>query len=417
MAHFIPAQFLTEADFQQHAQNLIERILLFADLLRKNRVPVHTAKELDVIAALQHIDISSLSQFYMVLKATMLVSNKYFPIFDQLFRQFWSAGGGVPKPGDDASGGPEENQTTAEEESAKEKPPEQQGLSMKDKQDKGSEKEAKVEAEEDSKEEGEPSEETSVPTYSLTERLREKDFEDIQPSEFAEFDELFKTLRINVKEKKGRRFKSSKTGKIIDLPKSIRQSRQKGGEIIKIYTKDRKPRHSKLVLLADVSASMDIYSTFLIKFIYELQKYVRDTETFVFGTQLKRITDLLSHRSIGAALSLLSLHVLFWSGGTDIGGSFREFNDTHGGKLRKRSRILVIMSDGWDTGDIELLKKQMAIFKKGFKKIVWLNPNLKYDSYQPLCMGMAAAMPYVDYFLPCHNLKTLEAFIEIVKKI
>ncbi|HLE18122.1 MAG TPA: VWA domain-containing protein, partial [Syntrophales bacterium] len=223
--------------------------------------------------------------------------------------------------------------------------------------------------------------------------------------------------RINVKEKKGRRFKPSKTGKMIDLPKSIRRSRQKGGEIFKIFTKDRKPRHSNLVLLADVSASMDIYSTFLIKFIYELQKYVRDAETFVFGTQLKRITDILSHRSIGTALSLLSQRVLFWSGGTDIGGSFREFNNTYGGKLRKRNRILVILSDGWDTGDIETLKKQMAIFKKGFKKIIWLNPNLKYDSYQPLCMGMAASMPYIDYFLPCHNLKTLEAFIEIVKKI
>jgi len=398
VAHYIPELFLTEKDYQERAQGLIERIFLFADLLRKNRVPIHTVKELDAIAALQYVDINSLFEFHMALRVTLLVSNKYFPIFDQLFLQFWRAGENIPKRYGGTSEDPEGEQNSLMK----------QG---------GSEEDADVQSKEGSEKESNPDTETSVPTYSLSDTLRERDFEDIQPAELAEFDEIFKSLRINVKEKKGRRFKSSNKGRTIDLPKSIRQSRQKGGEIVKIFTKEKKPKHSKLVLLADVSGSMDIYSTFLIKFIYELQKYVRDAETFVFGTQLKRITDLLSYRSIRTALSMLSQNVLFWSGGTDIGGSFLEFNNIYGGKLRKRSRILVIMSDGWDTGDIETLKKQMAVFKRGFKKIIWLNPNLKYDNYQPLCMGMAAAMPYVDYFLPCHNLKTLETFIEAVKKI
>ena len=398
MAHYIPELFLTEKDYQERAQGLIERIFLFADLLRKNRVPIHTVKELDAIAALQYVDINSLFEFHMALKATLLVSNKYFPIFDQLFLQFWRAGENIPKRYGGTSEDPEGEQNSLMK----------QG---------GSEEDADVQSKEGSEKESNPDTETSVPTYSLSDTLRERDFEDIQPAELAEFDEMFKSLRINVKEKKGRRFKSSNKGRTIDLPKSIRQSRQKGGEIVKIFTKEKKPKHSKLVLLADVSGSMDIYSTFLIKFIYELQKYVRDAETFVFGTQLKRITDLLSYRSIRTALSMLSQNVLFWSGGTDIGGSFLEFNNIYGGKLRKRSRILVILSDGWDMGDIETLKKQMVVFKRGFKKIIWLNPNLKYDNYQPLCMGMAAAMPYVDYFLPCHNLKTLETFIEAVKKI
>jgi len=398
VAHYIPELFLTEKDYQERAQGLIERIFLFADLLRKNRVPIHTVKELDAIAALQYVDINSLFEFHMALRVTLLVSNKYFPIFDQLFLQFWRAGENIPKRYGGTSEDPEGEQNSLMK----------QG---------GSEEDADVQSKEGSEKESNPDTETSVPTYSLSDTLRERDFEDIQPAELAEFDEIFKSLRINVKEKKGRRFKSSNKGRTIDLPKSIRQSRQKGGEIVKIFTKEKKPKHSKLVLLADVSGSMDIYSTFLIKFIYELQKYVRDAETFVFGTQLKRITDLLSYRSIRTALSMLSQNVLFWSGGTDIGGSFLEFNNIYGGKLRKRSRILVIMSDGWDTGDIETLKKQMAVFKRGFKKIIWLNPNLKYDNYQPLCMGMAAAMPYIDYFLPCHNLKTLETFIEAVKKI
>ncbi len=415
MAHRRPAQFLSEADYQRYAHNLIERILLFADLLRKNRVPVHTAKELDAIAALQHVDISNMRQFYLTLRSTLLVSNRYFPVFDRLFQEFWNNEGDLAQPADGTPEEQDKKQNPPEKQKGGKENPSEQGESSK-KED-NSEKEAKLGTAEDSEEEGASSKEITVPTYSLTERLREKDFEDIKPSEFAEFDDLFKKLRIKVKEKRGRRFKTSHRGRTIDLPKSIRHSRQKGGEIVKIFTKEKKPKHSKLVLLADVSASMDVYSTFLIKFIYELQKYVPDTETFVFSTRLKRISDILSHHSIGTALSLLSSQVLFWSGGTDIGGSFLEFNTLYGGKLRKRNRILVILSDGWDTGDIETLKRQMAIFKKGFKKIIWLNPNLKYENFEPLCMGMAASMPYIDYFLPCHNLKTLETFIEIVQKI
>jgi hypothetical protein len=388
----------TEKDYQVRAQGLIRRILRFANLLRKNRVPVYTADELNAIAVLKYIDINNRFEFYMALKSTLLVSYKYFPIFDHLFLQFWRTGVNIPKRYGGDSEEPDDEQSSILKQS-------------------GSEEDTTADSKKDSKKESNIYAETSVPTYSLSETLKKKDFEDIKPHELTLFDEIFKSLRMNVKEKKGRRFKSSYKGKVIDLPRSIRQSRQKGGEIVKILKKEKKPKQSKLVLLADVSGSMDIYSTFLIKFIYELQKYVRDTETFVFGTQLKRITDILSYRSITTALSMLSQNVLFWSGGTDIGGSFLEFNNIYGGKLRKRNRILVILSDGWDKGDIETLKKQMAVFKQGFKKLIWLNPNLKYDSYQPLCMGMSAAMPYVDYFLPCHNVNTLERFIEIVKKI
>ncbi len=388
----------TQKDYQERSRALIKRILRFAVLLRQNRVPVHTASEIDTIAALRHVDINNRFEFYMALRANLLVSYKYYAVFDYLFLQFWRTGLTIPKRYGGSSEDPDEDQSPGMKQS-------------------GSDEDTRADTKKDAKKESSLYQEISVPTYSLSERLREKDFEEVKDEELSLFDEAFKTLRINVKERKGRRFKSSNKGKVIDLPRSIRQSRQKGGEIVKIYTRERKPKQSKLVLLADVSGSMDIYSTFLIKFIYELQKYVPDTETFVFGTQLRRISDLLSYRSIRSALAMMSKQVLFWSGGTDIGGSFAEFNDRYGGKLRKKNRILVILSDGWDKGDVEIMRKQMAIFKKGFKKIIWLNPNLKYDSYQPLCMGMAAAMPYVDRFLPCHNIKTLEAFIEVVKKI
>jgi len=384
---------------EQHTASLIQRIIKFAKLLRVNKIPVHTSNERDAIAALAHIDINSRFEFYLALRTNMLMSQKYRAAFDILFLQFWRTGVSIPK----KYGGNNEE-------------PDDKDSSV-DKENKSPEEEEDGNPKKDSKKLSKQYEEIAVPTYSLGQSLREKDFELITAYEIALFDEIFRNFRITVKEKLGRRFKPSNKGKMIDLRRSIRQSTQRGGEIMNILTKQRKPRQSKLVLLADVSGSMDIYSRFLIKFIYSLQKFLSDTETFVFGTQLMRISDILSNRRLESAMSILSKKVQFWSGGTDIGGCFDEFNKHFGGKLRKRNRILVILSDGWDKGDPELLKKQMVLFKRGFRKIIWLNPNLKYDRYEPLCLGMSTAMPYVDHFLPCHNLKTLEQFIELVKNI
>jgi hypothetical protein len=383
---------------EQRTASLIQRIIKFAKLLRINKVPVHTANERDAIAALAHIDINSRFEFYLALRTNMIMSHKYRAAFDILFLQFWRTGINIPKKQGGSSEEPDDRDSSVDRKSKS--PEDEEGNPKKD-----------------SKKLSNQYNEVNVPTYSLGQSLREKDFELIAPYEIALFDEIFRNFRIKVKEKFGRRFKPSNKGKTIDLRRSIRQSTQRGGEIMQILTKERKPRESKIVLIADVSGSMDIYSRFLIKFTYSLQKYLRDTETFVFGTQLMRISDILSNRTLESAMTILSKKVQFWSGGTDLGGCFDEFNKLYGGKLRKRNRILVVLSDGWDKGEPDLLKKQMVLFKRGFRKIIWLNPNLKYDRYEPLCLGMSTAMPYVDHFLPCHNLKTLEQFVELVKHI
>ena len=386
------------ATLAQRTDSLLHRIIRFAKLLRVNKIPVHTSNERDAIAALAHIDISRRFEFYMALRTNMIMSQKYRAAFDILFLQFWRTGVTIPKRQGGSNEEPDDKDSSVKKQSKA--PEDEEGNPKKD-----------------SKKLSNQYDEVNVPTYSLGESLREKDFELIAPYEIALFDEIFRNFRIKVKEKLGRRYKPSNKGKMIDLRRSIRQSTQRGGEIMQILTRERKPRQSRLVLLADVSGSMDIYSRFLIKFIYSLQKYLRETETFVFGTQLMCIRDILSNRTLESAMTILSKKVQFWSGGTDIGGSFAEFNKLYGGKLRKRNRILVISSDGWDKGDADLLKKQMALFKRGFRKIIWLNPNLKYDRYEPLCLGMSTAMPYVDHFLPCHNIKTLEQFVECVKNI
>jgi uncharacterized protein len=383
-------------DFGNRSTALMERVVRFMNFLRSSRFPVHTVSEINAARALTLIDIEDPFQFYMALRVCTVIHHAHIGLFNRLYMTFWGTGHKVPTPPDD------------DEEAA-----EEQAVSVAKRLDEES-------AEESSRKSGKKrltqDEEAPVFAHSVHESLREKDFERILESELPFLDELFKRMRLKSRERKGLRYKPSKGGRIVDLRRSMRESTQRGGEIVSILKKELKPKQTKLVLLADVSGSMDVYSAFLIRFVYQLQRYLRGTETFVFGTRVMRITDLLHLRSVRTAMSMVSKRVLFWSGGTNIGACFQQFTGGFGAKYIKRNRILVILSDGWDRGDTEVLRSQMILFKRKFKKVIWLNPHLKYERYQPLCTGMAAALPYVDHFLPCHNVKTLEQFVETVKR-
>jgi uncharacterized protein len=385
-------------DYGKRADQFIERVIRFINLLRRNRIPVHTASEIDAVHALSLVDINDPFQFYLALKTCLLTSRAQLVPFNRLYMQFWGTGPKLKKPtdGDEETSGPDEKSVVFKK--LDHSPSE-------DNARKGASKHSNV------------YEEVPTFTYSAAETLRQKDFEEITQSEVAMLDQVFKRLKIKIREKKGRRFKPALSGRLVDLRRTIRQSTQRGGEIIDILMRQRKPKESKIVIMADVSGSMDAYSRFLIKFTYEMQRFLRDTETFVFGTRLMRITDVLQQRSLETALAMVAKRVLFWSGGTDIGGCLKEFNEKFSGRYMAQNRILVILSDGWDKGNIEELRLQMIRLKRGFRRVIWLNPHLQYDDYQPLCLGMAAALPYVDHFLPCHNVETLEKFLDVVKQI
>jgi len=385
-------------DFDKRAGQLVERVIRFVNLLRRNRLAVHTSNEIDAIHALSLVDINDPFQFYLALKACMITNRAQLGPFNRLYVQFWGTGPKIKKPTEG-----DEEESADDEKSVVFKKLDQSPSD--DRSKKGSSKH------------GSTYDEVPTFTYSAVENLKQKDFEEIPQEEVGLMDQVFKRLQIKIKEKKGRRFKPAKNGKTVDLRRTIRQSTQRGGEIIDILKRERKPKESKIVILADVSGSMDAYSRFLIKFTYEMQRFLRDTETFVFGTRIRRITDLLNNRSVGTAIAMVSKEVLFWSGGTDIGGSLKDFNQRYGGRYMAQNRILVILSDGWDKGNIDELRRQMIRVKQGFKRVIWLNPHLKYDNYEPLCLGMATALPYVDHFLPCHNVETLEKFLDVVKQI
>ena len=172
----------------------------------------------------------------------------------------------------------------------------------------------------------------------------------------------------------------------------------------------RRPRQRQrpLVVLCDISGSMDRYSRMLLQFVHTLNDGVGMVESFVFGTRLTRVTRLLRSKDVDDAVALVSKQVLDWSGGTRIGNTIREFNVKWSRRVMSRGPVVLIISDGWDRGDPTLLSKEMARLQRSCHRLIWLNPLLGNARYQPLTQGMQAALPYIDDFLPVHNLLSVE---------
>jgi uncharacterized protein len=206
-----------------------------------------------------------------------------------------------------------------------------------------------------------------------------------------------------------RRLAISNRADRIDFRRSIRRSIAHGGEPIRLIYKGKKLKKNRLVIFLDVSGSMNFYSLFLVRFAYALQTRFRRVHTFLFSTDLVEITDLLRARHLPEGLRRLSQREAGWSGGTKIGESLQQFNQLYGKKLLSRDTVFMILSDGWDTGEPELLAVQIRAARRSVRKILWLNPLLGLKDYRPITQGMAAALPYVDVFAPAHNLESLLA--------
>jgi uncharacterized protein with von Willebrand factor type A (vWA) domain len=184
-----------------------------------------------------------------------------------------------------------------------------------------------------------------------------------------------------------------------------------------LFKRRPRPRKTRFVVLCDVSGSMDSYSRFLLEFMYGFQQKVPRVETFVFSTRLSRITQQLRLRRMAGAYKEISETVKEWSGGTRIGSSLLEYNRRYGGKYSGNKTILILLSDGWDQGEIELLDRELKALKRRVQRLMWLNPLLGMPNYQPIDRGMKTALPYADEFLDCHDLEKLEEFGRSLEKV
>jgi uncharacterized protein len=241
------------------------------------------------------------------------------------------------------------------------------------------------------------------------ERLRKADFSEIPQSDLAELERLALQLLKKMSMRLSRRLKSLRVRGQVDLRRTIRRNISRGGEPISLSFKGKKLQQDRLVVLVDISGSMNAYSLFLVRFAYALQKHFKRVDTFLFSTQLSEITGAFRGRQSRAAFEQLGEKAAGWSGGTKIGESLREFNQTHARRLLTRDTLFIILSDGWDTGEPEVLATELAAIRRRVRKLIWLNPLLGMEEYQPVTRGMNAALPHIDVFAPGHNLESLLA--------
>ena len=203
-----------------------------------------------------------------------------------------------------------------------------------------------------------------------------------------------------------RRKIKSKSGGQIDLRQLIRKNLTKG-EMIDIGYRDNKIQKPRLVLVCDVSKSMELFTSFTVQLLYAFQNSYRSIDTFVFGTELYHVTKLLKHHSFQQSLELLSQQVPDWSGGTRIGHSLDSLVKDYGSRLLRGKVIFLIISDGWDTGEQELLRASMSHINRRVQKLIWLNPLAGKPGYEPKVQGMITAMPYIDYLHGVHDIESL----------
>ena len=244
--------------------------------------------------------------------------------------------------------------------------------------------------------------------YTASETLRTRDFGSFSYDEVQQARVMMRQMRWRPAMRRTRRTQRTKQRGRVDMRRIIRDSLRFGGEPVHLAYRRPRQRQRPLVVLCDISGSMDRYSRMLLQFVHTLNDGVGMVESFVFGTRLTRVTRLLRSKDVDDAVALVSKQVLDWSGGTRIGNTIREFNVKWSRRVMSRGPVVLIISDGWDRGDPSLLSKEMARLQRSCHRLIWLNPLLGNARYQPLTQGMQAALPYIDDFLPVHNLLSVE---------
>ena len=356
-----------------------DSIIKFADEARKAGLNVGMQECFDALTVANTTLIESQSTFKSGLRAIFCTSEDDYQIFNQLFDDFW-----IEKVFAQALG-----QKTVRINKQKKNPT---GTVVM--MGKGTSKE-------------EVHEGKSVTGANAMERLRRTDFSHLKEmdSEFLNkiADALFKQMSVKLK----RRMKSSTKRERIDLRRTIRKNIGHGGDPIERVFKAKKRRKPRLIVLLDISGSMDKYSFFLLRFIYALQENFETLESFTFSTRLRRITDLLKKKGLDKTLQLLSNVSEEWSSGTKIGQCLSEFNTTYAKRVLSGQSITIILSDGLETGNVNQMELELQKIKLRTGKLIWLNPLKGMKNYQPTARGMESALPHIDTFRSAHSIDSL----------
>jgi uncharacterized protein with von Willebrand factor type A (vWA) domain len=353
--------------------SLLGDLLEFSGRLRVAGLDVHTGRVLDVIQALRYIDLDEREAVYHTLRTLLVHRHDDFPIFDGVFSEYFS----LEKPSSRQVSGAE-SRAKAEWQGV-----ETGGLVSGDVND------------------GPPAT-AALRTWSDVERIASKDFAALNAGELALVRSAIDRLTWTPGVRRTRRWIPGR-GRRIDLRRALARSLRTGGDITTLPRRKRRVRPRPLVLLCDVSGSMERYSRTLLHFAHALSRTHR-VEAFLFSTRLTRITMALRTARADAAIAAASRAVHDWSGGTRIGSALRVFHQRwrralHGGP------VVLLISDGWDRGDSRVLRDEMARLQRTCHRLIWLNPLIGTVDYAPLTQGLQAALPFVDDFLPVRTLR------------
>jgi uncharacterized protein with von Willebrand factor type A (vWA) domain len=376
------------------AEGLVESITRFSHLLRDNGLAVSLPAVLDALRGMPLIDIFNSNQFECLLRTSLICRQEDLAAFDRLFKAYWLGKYSTRRMFD-----PESSRDPAQED----------GLQA-DKTKTGNEFRPPAK------------EETAVRQpaairYSPNSLNKTSAAADLQ---FTPSKDLYDTIRLMLqpfKNRLSRRLQYTTRGRQISLRRILRKNMQFGGELIFLDYKQRKTKKRRIIFFCDVSGSMDVYTLMMLQFIHALKQVERRTEIFFFSTGLSRATGLFETGDFAAVFARLPEVVPDWGGGTRIGHCLKRFTERYDRRLLSAKDIVMIFSDGWDRGEVDILEAQMVLLKRRANKIIWLNPLLRTRDYRPICQGMRTALPYVDFFLPMGALQDLRLVSRTIEEM
>jgi uncharacterized protein with von Willebrand factor type A (vWA) domain len=367
------------------ADAVARHVVTFGRVLREAGLEVGPGRLADALTGLDRVDITRRDDVYWTLRQTLVSRREDLETFDAAFRAWFLGAPTIPV-------FRQETETTS--------------LRL---LRRGEDRRAD--------DGGEPGSDRSTQGFSPQELLRGRDFADLTHEEFDNVARLIAELAMGRPRRRSRRVRPHHRGGELDMRRLVRASLGTGGEAVERAYRSRVHVPRKLVLLCDVSGSMEAYSRPLVLFGHALARTGRGVEVFVFGTRLTRLTPELEGRDPDRALVTAAERVVDWSGGTRIGHSLQAFNDEWGRRALTRGAVVVIASDGWEREDAAVVGREMLRLQRQAYAVVWVNPLKGHPDYQPLAGGMRAALPYVDRFVPGHNLASLEELADILTGI
>ena len=373
---------------------LLHNLILFGRLLRALGLDVNPGRMIDLVQALEHVNLSHKADFYFTARCLLVHHRDDLPLFDQAFALFWRA--------------PRDKSLFSDLFKSVTKAPRNNPLAAAAELGKQAQNSNDFAKENNDGDDGQESI-ALTHTYSSREALHHKDFGELSQEEMQAVKRFMNQMVWKLGLRRTRRQRPGR-GQRLDFRRSLRRNLHYGGELLEWSSRQFKYKPRPLVVIADISGSMEQYTRLLLHFIYSLAKRLeQQVEGFVFSTHLTRITRQLQGKEIDRALEEVSYEVTDWSGGTRIGDSLKTFNFEWGRRVLGHGAIVLLISDGWDRGDPELLGKEIGRLQRSCHRLVWLNPLLGSSQYEPLTRGMQASLPYIDDFLPVHNLASLEA--------